>query len=206
MAGRGLALPRRYDISEEADLRPNLEANRRSLIGFINRWVLRYNTDRSLTVEGGITTTDTGYTPSVDEDFATKGYVDSLPTFTTYTPTLTAATTNPTNYTGSGEYARIGPQLVWFSASITMDSGFTGGTGLWRVSLPFTGDLSNQVIAGMGRDSGSSNEYAINGRTSSNLITALSPGDGGSRVSATVPFTWANGDFLWFTGVYKAVV
>jgi hypothetical protein len=56
---------------------------------------------------------------------------------TAWTPVLTAATTNPTNYTGAGEYCQTG-NFVLANFSITSGASWTAGTGQYSISLPVT--------------------------------------------------------------------
>lgn len=54
----------------------------------------------------------------------------------TYTPALTAVTTNPTNFTASGYFVRLWPNLVLVWVNIFMESGYTRGSGNYEISLP----------------------------------------------------------------------
>lgn len=58
----------------------------------------------------------------------------------TYTPTLTASTTNPTLYAAGGLYIKAG-NLVWYWFNINISSG-SAGSGYYQVSLPVAADSS----------------------------------------------------------------
>ena len=59
----------------------------------------------------------------------------------TYTPTLTASTTNPTGWTQTGRYTRIGDTIV-ASFKLTAGGGMTAGSGVYYVALPATADTT----------------------------------------------------------------
>lgn len=64
-------------------------------------------------------------------DFA-RAFTDA---WTPYTPTLTASTTNPTNWTQTGYYARAG-KLVVARFLLTAGASVTAGSGTYRIALP----------------------------------------------------------------------
>lgn len=64
-------------------------------------------------------------------DFA-RGFTDA---WTSYTPTLTASTTNPTNWTQTGYYCRVG-KLVIAKFKITASATRTVGSGTYYIALP----------------------------------------------------------------------
>lgn len=70
--------------------------------------------------------------------------------WTAYTPTLTAATTNPTLGTGSvaiGAYKRIGKTVLWRASILCGSAATAAGSGTYTLSLPpiaaITADRSN---------------------------------------------------------------
>jgi hypothetical protein len=133
-------------------------------------------------------------------------------TWTSYTPSWTASTTNPVlgNGTLTGRYSRVG-NMVDFAIKMTAGSTTTFGSGPWSLSLPFTAasviDMIGNVMVGdlsvgtSGYSSGAA--YIADGGTT------VSPYAGGKGdmaiVSSLHPQTWANGDRLWVTGRYEAV-
>ena len=64
-----------------------------------------------------------------------------------YTPVLTAVTTNPTNWTGVGRYVVIGKTCHYYF-NFTAASTFTAGSGDYIVSLPVTlqGYIFNDAV------------------------------------------------------------
>lgn len=64
--------------------------------------------------------------------------------WTSYTPTLTAATTNPTAYVGTGRWLQIGKTVLW-KACITFNGAATG-TGAYSLLLPASPE--NAMAAG----------------------------------------------------------
>src|SRR5688572_17632849 len=81
---------------------------------------------------------------------------DEIPAIleTSYTPALTASTTNPTLGTGSGQQGRYYRDpitgLVWGQARIAFGtSGTNAGSGTYRISLPTAVDnLSGSGVSG----------------------------------------------------------
>ena len=122
-----------------------------------------------------------------------------------YTPTWTAGTTNPSigNGTLSGRYFQIG-KLVYCQFTMRAGSNTTFGSGDWRFSYPVAPNIDNvtnyQVGSVFGRDSGAAFYVGItqySGKTYMSLII------NNNWVSATAPFTWANGDYLEVNVIYE---
>jgi len=57
--------------------------------------------------------------------------------WTSYTPTLTASTTNPTNWTQTGYYMQAG-KLVIAKFKLTAGASMTAGSGTYYIALPVT--------------------------------------------------------------------
>lgn len=129
----------------------------------------------------------------------------------TYTPTVTASTTNPTLGTGStatGRYTlRNGTWcdvrgLIKFGSS-----GAVAGSGAYSISLPFT---SNATITGVNVGTGGSYLFDSSGPAAQaavpflqNSATTFSLLGGSFQVSGTSPWTWATNDYLTFTFTYE---
>lgn len=112
--------------------------------------------------------------------------------WTTYTPTWTAATTNPTigNGTISGRWRYTGPKTIDFDAWLVFGSTTTFGSGLWRLSIPtgtphggrfqmgawFTGNGPHSGVAFAG----------------SNAWVELHGGSVHNYVGPTTPLTWTS--------------
>jgi hypothetical protein len=125
--------------------------------------------------------------------------------WTSYTPTLTAATTNPTgiSYTGSG-YIQAG-KLVIFRAVISMSA--TPGTGAYSIALPVTGKATVTVCDGLIIDGGVGNiaMTAILGTTAASLFVDPTTAGGYLRaMTQAVPFAIGSGDTIIVTGTYEA--
>lgn len=136
-------------------------------------------------------------------------------TWTTYTPTWTGATTNPSygNASISAAWTKIG-KTVHVRMYLIMGSTTTYGSGGWAWSLPageaaasvpgFTGkpiwsaiaagnDFGTAVITGLLKvDSGGSTFY----------IGAI--GNNGNPWSAAFPHTWATSDEIFASFYYEA--
>jgi hypothetical protein len=120
--------------------------------------------------------------------------------WTTYTPTWTASTTNPTlgNGTLSGRYLQIGKRIE-FSIQITWGSTTTAGTGTWAFSLPvnnFAG--ANSPFNCQARMVGNAVRNGILGG-----ISAFSLYDATGAAVTAASFTWAAGNVLSILGVYE---
>lgn len=123
--------------------------------------------------------------------------------WTSYTPVLTASTTNPTLGTGStqaGAYTQIG-KTVHFRARIVFgSSGVNAGSGYYAVSLPVAAK-SAVTVAGHGVLIGGSRYLTAaytNGTTKVELYL-----DAGVAVSNTAPFTWAATNAISIAGTYE---
>ena len=127
----------------------------------------------------------------------------------TWTPAITASTTNPTLGTGggtSGRYGRINKTVFGNLLIAFGTSGTAQGTGFYFVSLPVTAQGSGAPI-GVGTMLDSSTS------TLRNCVAVL---DSTSRmalwldnttnfaVAATNPWTWSANDFIRVTFQYEA--
>ena len=127
--------------------------------------------------------------------------------WTSYTPSWTATTTNPSigNGTLSGEYLQIG-NIVHVALTMRAGSTTTFGAGEWRFNYPVAQNTYWTNIYQVGSaylvDYGSDRYLGHTQYAGSSLFSLLA-----SRpVSATYPFTWnaANGDYLEVNFWYKA--
>lgn len=132
----------------------------------------------------------------------------------TWSPTLTATSSNPTLGSGSavqGYYIRSGYMVTAWCRIVFGSSGVAGGSGSYIVDLPvagatITGSTSNglgQAIgSGFATDSGatSANEaFTVQFRSAS--AVQFITGTGGAVTEAS-PFTWAANDVLTFQVTY----
>ena len=131
-------------------------------------------------------------------------------TWTSYTPTLTAVTTDPVLGTGGtavGAYIKI-DKIVHFRAQVTFGGASrSAGSGQYRIALPVASTSSAaQVVPIIFSCAG--NFYRAIGQinASGSTIIAIRYGDGGTTAVATnaLPAAWANGDTFIITGTYEA--
>ena len=159
---------------------------------------------------------DADKTKKIDFGYAIKTYADSLVNVTgvtTYTPTWTAQTTNPSLGNGSinGRYYRIGNVVTVF-INLTMGSTTTYGSGEWWFSMPFTWKESpgaNMPI-GYGRYTDAGNQHyggpvviGDNAKVGCMAFPAAYPAYL-NWVAYNVPFTWGKSDELEITFSYLA--
>jgi len=125
----------------------------------------------------------------------------------TYTPTLTASTTNPTLGTGSsasGKYGRVN-KLVYGQGQINFGSaGVVAGSGFYFVSLPITALASGQVIGQFQiYDSSAGAVYlgtVISDTTTRGIMYYGAPS---TVVTNSTPMVWAANDFIRYTFQYE---
>jgi len=133
--------------------------------------------------------------------------------WTAYTPTWTAATTNPSigNGTLAGRYTQIGKTCV-LVIGLTMGSTTTYGSGNWSFSLPKTAKNTSGInFLGVAhiRKVGTANYERVAqispslSTTVINMFTDPTPGSNSQSISATVPFTWGDGDTLGVEITYE---
>lgn len=139
-------------------------------------------------------------------DFA-RGFTDA---WTAYTPTLTASTTNPTNWTQTGYYARVG-KLVIAKGTLTAGGAMTAGSGTYRIALPVNAQtaLGNAVLEGSTYlyDNSTGNAYSIAVPYAANtayIQLVYGTGGTGGTVAHNAPWTWAASDSIQFAFSYEA--
>ena len=126
----------------------------------------------------------------------------------TYTPALTASTTNPTLGTGSSVSGRYGQvnKIVCGQGQINFGSaGVAAGSGYYYVSLPIAAQSSGKVI-GQFQFYDSSTLAVYLGTLISDTTTRslMYYGNPSSIASDSAPFTWAANDFIRYTFQYEA--
>ena len=130
-----------------------------------------------------------------------------------YTPIWTAVTTNPSigNGTLVGRYTQIGKTCI-LVIGLTMGSTTTYGSGNWSFSLPKTAKNTSGInfygVAHI-RKVGTANFKRRSQIMSSMSTTVINmfifptPGSKSANISATVPFTWGEGDAFGFEITYE---
>jgi hypothetical protein len=133
--------------------------------------------------------------------------------WTTFTPTLIAATTDPTLGSGStqlGRYTQIGSTIICRIFIQFGTSGVNAGNGIYYIGdlpLPFT--LINTACGHGHIYDDSSNTYRLvsltrPGKTGNHSVKLIA--EGNSQVSNTAPWTWAANDFLNVVLEYEALL
>lgn len=140
--------------------------------------------------------------------------VVALGAWQTYTPTLTATTTNPTLGTGAiqtGRYTRMGRTIMGrVFIQFGSGGGAAAGSGNYIVSLPVAArssaaDTIQTIGGGAVFDNDVSAYYLIEvhtptaGGTTTNLAVETA-----TLVTNSSPFTWAASDFISFDFMYEA--
>lgn len=137
--------------------------------------------------------------------------------WTGYTPTLTAATTNPTVGNGSiiGRYKQYG-KVVFFAVEFVFGSTSTAGSGAWAISLPpglpVTNASGTPVQVGQCNGSVGGLRFHADATLSPTATTfqMFAPTSNTQVALTTVQQTvmgnaWANGNFIRITGTYETL-
>lgn len=130
--------------------------------------------------------------------------------WTSYTPTLTASTTNPTNWTQTGYYMRAG-KLVHVKFSLTAGASMTAGSGTYRIALPVNAStaLANAVCQS------SLNLYDSSGNiawstgflwvaAAAYVQMQYANGAASVNIANNAPWTWAANDIIEGAFTYEA--
>ena len=130
--------------------------------------------------------------------------------WTSYTPTWTAATTNPTlgNGTLSGAWMSAG-QSVMFRVTLTFGSTTTVGSGAYSFTLPTAPKVYPMVFAGGAVLTSAATSFPIWGVCRSGVALELvaDPTTAGSswrNVTAAIPTGWVTGNSISIVGNYEA--
>ena len=123
-----------------------------------------------------------------------------------YTPTWTGVTLG--NGTNTGGYKQFG-RMTYFRATFVL--GTTSAiTGAVTVTLPLTAASSAQTARfAVGFLDGGTEYPGVSGGSSTTTVAALTMNVAGTypssaTISATIPFTWGNGDTIAVSGWYDA--
>lgn len=116
--------------------------------------------------------------------------------WTSYTPTLTASTTNPTNWTQTGYYMQAG-KLVVAKFVLTAGGSMTAGSGTYRVALPVNAVTQANTPAGQVYLSTAASNYYLASAfiPAAGYATLVYPSGAGTvgEVTHAAPWTWAAG-------------
>lgn len=144
--------------------------------------------------------------------WVTVGDTDFTPfsSWTSYTPSLTASTTNPNlGSTGStsGAYMQIG-KMVYGRAKFTFGgTGISAGSGVYYLSLPISSAVAGWTIgvAFAQDDSTGARQVLTCWLNNSSRIEFMYDGASGyPGATATAPWVWAANDFLACEFTYEA--
>lgn len=147
-------------------------------------------------------------------DVSISGAVSTGPAdmpWTAYTPTLTASTTNPTNWTAYGAYS-ISGKTVHCKMRFVASASVTVGSGTYRFSLPVnavSGSIPIGPAMAYAFDSSATSIYhpRISIPAAQTYIELWYPATwGGSNVPVTnsAPFAWAVNDEFGIALTYEA--
>lgn len=130
--------------------------------------------------------------------------------WSSYTPTWTASSVNPSIGNGSitGNYAIIG-KTCFVRVRVAMGTTTTYGSGAWYFSLPVTAASPYGVIMPATMLDNGNNWYSglVNGGRLGDTTKSEIQWQNTSGVSvgltSTIPFTWGSSDELEFNGSYE---
>lgn len=129
--------------------------------------------------------------------------------WTSYTPTWSAATTNPVlgNGTMTGRYIAAG-KLIIFSISLTMGSTTTFGSGVYTFSYPVapfdSGNNGNAGITGFFYDASGTKPWSQIGVGQTTTAFRLLDTSSNSYSTNAFPIALANLDKIVIQGTYEA--
>lgn len=128
----------------------------------------------------------------------------------TYTPALTASTTNPnlgSTGSASGKWARLQKIIIGHGQFIFGGVGVTAGSGFYYYSLP-TAAIAAGMPAGSVIAIDVSSFASVQNTSQVDTTTRLvGYGTGGAGLAGTIQattFPWASGDIIRFSFIYEA--
>ncbi len=134
--------------------------------------------------------------------------------WTSYTPTWTGSSSNPTLGTSTLQgYYRQNGKTVELNVQLIMNTGFTVGSGQYRFALPVAANTSHIatgtffMCSGYLLDTSASEPGFISGAkliTSTTMEVQGGKAGGFGAVASAFPFAWNNGDVITFGATYEA--
>jgi len=124
----------------------------------------------------------------------------------TWTPALTASTTNPTLGTGSsqtGQYGRINKIVIGNGAISFGTAGVAAGSGLYFFSIPVTAQAAGPVCGSWFAYDASTGAIRV-GTLGLDSTTRMVLQYEGSYMSNGAPWTWAASDLIRVAFYYQA--
>lgn len=158
------------------------------------------------TIKGRATGAGTGDPTDLTADQVLAILATGTANWSAYTTTWSTSGTQPAigNGTLAAAFARVG-NTIHFQIALTAGSTTTFGTNPWLFTMPVTA-LTGTYGVGSARlvDISTGNQYGRYVSMNSTTQVFMLGEAASSFVTATVPFTWANGDLLTLTGTYRA--
>lgn len=142
---------------------------------------------------------------ALDADKTKKITLESLFGWRAWTPTWTAATTNPVigNGTLTGRYLQVG-KLVKCQLRLVIGSTTTTGTGGWRFDYPVAPNTTYANLYQVGSvfcfNANGINVTGVTQYGSATFWLGYTP----TPITANSPFAWAEGDYLEVNFDYEA--
>lgn len=130
--------------------------------------------------------------------------------WTTYTPALTASTSNPNlGTTGSitGRYIQVGKTVTGEARLSFGGSSISAGSGAYSVSIPVTASSSNRIVGswfGQDQSTGARQTGIAFTATVTTLQFPYTAASGFPLIGNGTPWTWADSDLLWVQFTYEA--
>lgn len=128
----------------------------------------------------------------------------------TWTPALTASTTNPNlgaTGTSVGRYARVNKTIFGNAVFTFNGAGLAAGAGFYFCSLPFTAQAAGLTTGTVVAIDVSTFASTVNICQTDTVNRLIGVGTGGASLAATIQagtYAWAAGDFLRFNFCYEA--
>ncbi len=135
----------------------------------------------------------------------TDWLVDFEGRWISYTPTLTASSSNPTNWTQTGYYTMSGKRVA-AKFMLTAGASMTAGSGTYRIAFPTNSVTTiNNVIVGsaLGYDS-NPGAFKVGVVRINNAAYCEIIAESNSGFTNTFPWTWAASDTISGTLIYEA--
>jgi len=132
--------------------------------------------------------------------------------YTSFTPTLTASTTNPNQGTTGvkeGMYLRIGDMVHYYFNLSFGGTGINAGSGIYRISLPINADQGTAYLGAEGAcqlydSSALAFKLGVPAAATATYIQIVPESGSLLGVQNNAPWTWASGDIIRGFIIYQA--
>jgi hypothetical protein len=145
-------------------------------------------------------------------DVSISGAVSTGPAdqaWLSYTPTLTAVTTNPTGWTQTGQYTQYG-KLVIAKFRLAAGGSMTAGSGGYRIALPvqansnYNGECGTVLLYDSSVGNAMYAQARFDAFTYASLVYGATYGGTDTAVGHATPWAWAANDQIRGTITYEA--